>query len=231
MRIRTRHVRGQRPFSSKGVSLYLASGDADPGDGAIVYRRHQLAAGLSLHGARTSPGGTGTAKGNRVAFAADPAASMSYAIPAALAGKYVRVQLRACDSDIECETILRSMLVKLDGSRVEVVGIRGTGRLIRVQPRSGGVCRVFFRYDPDVSGLQPTQFGYAPVSGSGVTAAVVPSFRSEQQLYDMDLTCAGSTTIDVTAVNGAVSLVLFRVTILPDLSGPSAPTSLVARTV
>lgn len=213
------------------MSVYLASGDTDPGDAALVYRRHQVAAGLSLHGSRTTPGGTGTAKGNRVAFASDPAESASYAIPASLAGKFVRVQVRTCDADIECETLHRSMLVKLDSNRAETPGIRGAGRLVRVQARTGGVCRVFFRYDADISGLQPVQFGYSPVSGSGVTAAVVPAFRDEQQLYEMDLTCAASTTVDVTAVNGAVTAVLFRVTIVPDLTGPSAPTGLTARTV
>lgn len=231
MRLQSRHVRGHRPFATRGVSLYLVDGASDPGPDAIPYRRHQLASAGSLHGVRTGPGGTGSRKTDRVAFAAHPATTLSYALPAALANRWVRLQLRTCDSDIECETTQRTMLIRVDPDRVEIPTIQGVGRLLDMQARVGGVCRVKFRYDAVPTGLQPTQFGYVFVSGGGVTAAVAPAFRAGQTLYDIDLTCATTTVVDITAVVGAVSLVLFRVTLVPDLSGPPAPTSLTARTV
>lgn len=232
MRLGAAHtLRGHRPFATRGVSLYVASGATVPDPDAIVYRLQTLAAPGMLHGSRTSPGGTGTAKTGRVAFVAHPATTLSYSLPASLAGKKVRVQLRTCESDIENESIWRTMLVDLDADRVEVVGFEGTGTLLSVEPRAGGVCRVRFRYEPSVSGLQPASFGYAFVSGGGVTAAIAPSYDPRRQYYELDLTCTASTVVDVTAIAGATTRVLFRCTLVPDATGPTAPSGLIGSAV
>lgn len=232
MRLGAPHtLRGHRPFAARGVSLYVASGATDPGPDALLYRPQTLAAPHMLHGPRTAPGGSATAKTGRVAFAVWPATTVSYAIPAALAGKTLRVQLRTCENDIENESVWRTMLVDLDGDRVEIPGFDGTGTLLSVEPRAAGVCRVRFRYDPSVSGLQPTSFGYTFVSGGGVTAAVAPTYDPRRQYYELDLTCAASTVVDVTAIAGATTRVLFRCTLVPDATGPTAPSGLIGSAV
>lgn len=232
MRLGAPHtLRGHRPFATRGVSLYVASGATDPGPDAIVYRPQTLAGPRMLNGPRTAPGGGATAKTGRVGFAAHPATSVTWPIPAGLAGQTLRVQLRTCENDIENETIWRTMLVDLDASRVEIPGFDGTGTLLSVEPRAAGVCRVRFRYDPSVSGLQPASFGYAFVSGGGVTAAIAPAYDPRRQFYELDLTCATSTVVDVTAIAGATTRVLFRATLVPDATGPSAPSGLIGSAV
>jgi len=222
MRLLTkRRMFGHRPFETEGVSLYLASGATDPGASAIRYRNHRMEHSPSLGTVRTS-------KTNRVAFQAAPTGSFTFDV-SAYAGLSLRLQLRPCLDDVECEVSQGTRLLTLDGGGDDVTGVAGALVLLETQLRAGGDVRLRTRYTPSVSGVQPISFTASRTAGPTTPANVTVTYTGGDVYLDFDfagLSSASDYTFKIFATASAVNYdMLTGINVTADNSGPAAPSA------
>lgn len=211
---------GSRPFSGEGASLYLASGDTDPGPGAIRYRNHRI----------DTPGWLGTLRTDktaRVGSAAAPTDEITYDA-SALVGKTLRVQVRPYLDDVELETISGTKVITLDGSGDDATGVAGEMLLLATELRDNGGVIIRTRYTPSLSGVQPTSFAAVRTAGPTSPTSVTATYGEGFVFYDFEFTSlsdASAYTFKITATDGVTTTdVLTGITFTVDDSGPPAPT-------
>lgn len=216
-----RRIYSHRPFQTEGVSLYLAAGVSDPGASAIVYRNDRMDLPVSMRAFRTS-------KTNRVAFQAAPTESFTFDV-SAYAGQSLRLQLRTCLDDAECEVSQGTRLLTLNGSGNDVTGVAGSLVLLESEVRAGGDVRLRTRYTPSVSGVQPTSFTASRTAGPTTPSNVTVSYSGGDVYLDFDFTglsSASAYTFKIFATASATDYdMLTGINVTADTTGPTAPTA------
>ena len=216
-----RRIYSDRPFQTEGVSLYLAADTTDPGASAIVYRNLRFDNARSMRAFRTD-------KTNRVAFEASPAETMDVDL-SAYVGKDIRLQLRTCLDDVECEVSQGTQLLTLDGSGDDVTGVAGSLVLLETELRAGGDVRIRTRYTPSTAGVQPTSFTASRTAGPTTPANVTVSYSGGDVYLDFDFTglsSASAYTFKIFATASAVNYdMLTGISVTADNAGPAAPSA------
>ena len=216
------------PFTGEGVSLYATIGSS------VQYRNVRVIG----RGRRWVKGTTGVhdiaatsvQKTARRASAADPATSIPYSLPAAMASQTLAVDVRKYRDDVENESDnFRTQRVTLDANRAAVTKIFGTAELLDLEVRAGGVVRLRFVYFESREGVQPTLFRASRTAGPSSPAAATTSYYPGKRLVEIDtpaLSDSAPYTYKITAENGATTLdVLTGITVQADATGPPAPTT------
>lgn len=165
MKLRQPHLRSlslQRPFAGQGVSAYV--GDTLP----LRYRNLRLDSARLTTRVFTGP------KCNRIAVetgaAGDP---LEFDVDlSAYAPGTVYADLRHFRDDVEW-TGSHPQRIVLDEAGETVRSIRGRAQVIKVEPRVGGVVKIYFRWTPAAEGDQPTRFELVRISGPTSPANVV----------------------------------------------------------
>lgn len=249
----------QLPFDGgRGVSLYLGIGSGpgvDPGPNSIKFRSLRLIPqgrkDKWKRGTKWVRGsgfdyGNGVRKTSAVAVVKHPATSIDYTLPPELADRIVWAQLCVHDQHVENRTNYRPIRLNLDGSLEHSDDILGTGRLMSIEKRDGGIYRMKFVYDRSLIGLQPTEFVLTKISGTGTIADVTvsyvgpkPLFPRGKRSYEIDtpaLTDGAAYVFNILARNGVTTQALVGnagdgsadIELTADAAGPPAPSNLTA---
>lgn len=230
------------PFSgSGGTSLYATAGTS------VRYRNVRVLSGGGRRRRRKGyvkgSGGVhdlsaaSVLKTARIDSATDPTDEFTTALPASLipgsGTANVTFDVRRFALNVENESDnFRTVTVEVDSSGDIVAAILGTGTLLNLEVRAGGVVRIRFRYNSVLDGTVPTQFVASRTAGPTSPSDATVSYVSGQAVYEIDtpaLSDASAYTYKITAEAGAVtSDILTGISVTADATGPSAPTSGVA---
>ena len=222
-------LRSHRPFAGTGASLYVGHGSPDPGESSVEFRRLRLRAGSGLAGAESGIGDTNTAKTSRVDYVDDTVEEFSYTIPGAFASEVVYLQVCTFKDDVENTSNYRPARIELDGSLDTVDAITGTAVLLSQQQRDGGVVRLRFLWQPDTSGLTPTEFAAMRTAGPTSPADATVAYSTSGFLYEIDtpaLSDASAYTYKIQARRGVMTAdLLTGISVTADATGPVVPVS------
>lgn len=231
MRIRSPNmVFGKAPFAAgRGASLYGGHGSGssdDPGEGCVVYRKPRHFGAAWVKGS-TCDFGSGLSKTQALATISDPTAAFSVSLPADYASKIAYLQVRIFADGVENEETGGCARLVLDGSLNSVAGaIYGTGVLVGVQQRDGGVVRITFNYVPSGAGLQPTSFQAVRTAGpsSPAAATVTTSLINGVSIDTPALLDSAHYVYKIVAVNGSSTAdIITGIIVQADATGPDAP--------
>lgn len=219
---------GSRPFAGRGASLYASVGSApgvDPGPNSIVFRKLRiLGNGRHLQGSGFSLG-DGLVKTTRLDHVADPVTSFSYSVPAEWHDRIVWLQIRTHWDDCENPTNTDPYRLDLTDTGAEDPSIHGTGSILSLEKRDGGIYRFRINYTPANHGIQPTAIVIRKSAGTGTLADVEGEYFDGTFIYTIDsaeLVDGEAYTFQALAQNGAVELLIDSITFTADNAGPPA---------
>ncbi len=232
------------PFAGSGTSVYATLGTT------VQYRRLRVL-GLYARGTRRGRikgragvhaiGAGSITKTARVTSVADPGNQAVLNSSSAWSGQTVAFDVRRFADHVECETDnYRTLLVTYDANLNEQTEIRGSATLLSIEPRSGGVVRIRFRWQPASDGIAATRFRAVATAGPTSPTDAVVSWDDAQQvprIIQIDtpaLSDAAPYTYKIVAANSDESVtadVLTGLAVQADATGPPAPSSVQVQTV
>lgn len=233
--VSTRPLFNDHPFDAEGVSVYAGTG------ATIQYRNRRTIPDrcryLKGQGGEFDVAAASVLKTNRIASSTD-LAEQSFLIPTGFASSTMQVDIRHWKDDVENETSqYRTQSFDLDASRDLTQSINGTGTLVGVVAKAGGVCLVRFAYNEALDGTTPAKFRLTATAGPTSPADVTINYRARQRFYEFTtpaLSDASAYTYKITAENTGATVtkdLLTGISVTADASGPPAATNASAETI